>query len=214
MADVLLGHGSAPLERGELARATLGCMSQYANSTHAELWLRAKAEAGALQQSADVQGLVLAKKPTTHWQRQQIRGAVTLGLTARWPSCWKRWPTRSITARTWKVIRRDDGGAAGEPRCGPAAAGPGEGAVLADQHPGVAADAGHGGYQRLRTGRTAPAARAGTVAVWRAADDLQDVRWVGAGARSETADARRPSGGMNPPTVRSGAASTSGCCSV
>ncbi|HHA2936747.1 hypothetical protein [Stenotrophomonas maltophilia] len=54
-------------------------MSQYANSTHAELWLRAKAEAGALRQSADVQDLVLAKRPTTHWQRQQIRAAMAPG---------------------------------------------------------------------------------------------------------------------------------------
>ena len=62
-----------------MAGATLGCMSQYANSTHAELWLRAKAEAGALRQSADVQDLVLAKRPTTHWQRQQIRAAMAPG---------------------------------------------------------------------------------------------------------------------------------------
>lgn len=62
-----------------MASATLGCMSQYANSTHAELWLRAKAEAGALRQSADVQDLVLAKRPTTHWQRQQIRAAMAPG---------------------------------------------------------------------------------------------------------------------------------------
>lgn len=54
-------------------------MSQYANSTHAELWLRAKAEAGVLRQSAAVQDLVLAKKPTTQRQRQQIRAAMAPG---------------------------------------------------------------------------------------------------------------------------------------
>ena len=62
-----------------MAGATLECMSQFANSTHAELWGRAKALAGALRQSAEVQDLVLANKPTTHWQRQQIRAAMTPG---------------------------------------------------------------------------------------------------------------------------------------
>ncbi|HBG90034.1 MAG TPA: hypothetical protein DDX20_07775 [Stenotrophomonas sp.] len=54
-------------------------MSQFANSTHAELWGRAKALAGTLRLSAEVQDLVLANKPTTHWQRRQIRGAMTPG---------------------------------------------------------------------------------------------------------------------------------------
>jgi hypothetical protein len=79
VADMFSGHVSATLETRGMARATLGCMSQCANSTHAELWLRAKAEAGALRQGAYVQDLVLAKRPTTHWQRQQIRAAIAVG---------------------------------------------------------------------------------------------------------------------------------------
>lgn len=54
-------------------------MSTYANSTHAELYGRAKAEAGLLRVSAEAQELVLAKRAISHRQRQQIRAPMTPG---------------------------------------------------------------------------------------------------------------------------------------